>query len=247
MYIPSSTEKFILENAADLGFSETNAKGCSIWNDPKATSPEIYAGLTSYAVDLDRYNQAVNDFAPIPDLLKSIQQTGSHEVCADASRPHPDGIQALFPSDQLSISKSGFVEPLYPPMRSEKICGNISKHLMDMTYLVHDFEAMCRKLKPWSKRILIDMGASLEFHKDSGHGSTQPIVTLVDQYEKFGFAFDHIYGFEITFIEPEKVYETLPEKFMPMYHWINVDKLLEFYKTHTNHLMQLPVKNTSSF
>ena len=122
---------------------------------------------------------AVNNFAPIPDLLKSIQQTGSHEVCADA-RPHPDGIQALFPSDQLSISKSGFVEPLYPPMRSEKICGNISKHLMDMTYLVHDFEAMCRKLKPWSKRILIDMGASLEFHKDSGHGSTQPIVTLVD-------------------------------------------------------------------
>ena len=38
------------------------------------------------------------------------------------------------------------------------------------------------------------------------------------QYEKFGFVFDHIYGFEIL-----EVYETLlPEEYISSYHWINV-------------------------
>ena len=35
--------------------------------------------------------------------------------------------------------------------------------------------------------------------------------------------FDHIYGFEITKIDPKNVYEkSLPEEFIPAYHWINV-------------------------
>ena len=55
-----------------------------------------------------------------------------------------------------------------------------------MDYLVHDFEYnMCRKLKRTSRLVLLDMGASLEFH-----GSLAPIMTLLKQYEKFGFVFD---------------------------------------------------------
>ncbi len=48
------------------------------------------------------------------------------------------------------------------------------------------------------------------------------IVHLLDLYEKFGFHFDHIYGFEITMMEPQTVYDLLPEKYVPAYHWINV-------------------------
>jgi len=90
-----------------------------------------------------------------------------------------------------------------------------------LDYLVHDFEYMCRQLKPTSKRIFIDMGASLSFHH--GERAAQPVVELLSLYEKFGFHFDHIYAFEMTFTNPEKVYkDLLPEKYLPNYHWINV-------------------------
>jgi hypothetical protein len=55
------------------------------------------------------------------------------------------------------------------------------------------------------------------------HGTTQPIVTLMNLYEKFGFYFDHIYAFEVTSKDPKDVYgKKLPEKFFHSYHWINV-------------------------
>ena len=88
-----------------------------------------------------------------------------------------------------------------------------------MNYIVHDFEAMCHQLKPHTRRVLIDMGASLEFHNNR---RKVPIVQLLELYEKFGFYFDHIYGFEITPTDANKVYgEMLPEKYFPSYHWIN--------------------------
>jgi hypothetical protein len=77
---------------------------------------------------------------------------------------------------------------------------------------------MCRKLKPTSQLVLIDMGASLDFH-----GVSLPIMVLLAEYEKFGFHFDHIYAFEITFSEPKHVYkDLLPVEYMAAYHWINV-------------------------
>lgn len=89
---------------------------------------------------------------------------------------------------------------------------------MSLDYLVHDFEAMCMNLKPTSRTVFIDMGASLSFH-----GDQQPVVSLLNTYEKFGFHFDHIYAFEIKFTHPKIIYETLlPEKYFSKWHWINV-------------------------
>ena len=89
---------------------------------------------------------------------------------------------------------------------------------MKLDYLVHDFEAMCHNLKPTSKRILIDKGAALNFHDH-----VQPVINLLDLYDKFGFHFDHIYAFEMQSTSPNKVYgKLLPEKYFPSYHWINV-------------------------
>eukprot|EP00536_Pseudo-nitzschia_multiseries_P019672 jgi/Psemu1/299786/fgenesh1_pm.6158_\ len=90
---------------------------------------------------------------------------------------------------------------------------------MNLNYLVHDFEAMCEALKPTSKRVFIDMGASLAFHK----GGRVPVVTLLKLYERFGFRFDHIYGFEMRFQEPNDVFgKLLPEEYLANYHWINI-------------------------
>ena len=152
------------------------------------------------------------------DMLRrgGVEQS-TQQIC-DSLRLHPDGINGIFPSKQLSLTSSGYVEPILPPMRSHKICENHGQHLMSLAYLVHDFEFMCRKLKPTSRLVLVDMGAALDFH-----GTNQPIVTLLRQYAKFGFVFDHIYGFEINAKDPKVVYETsLPEEYIPSYHWINV-------------------------
>jgi len=226
-YVPSKSEKYILDHSTDLGYaSENNPMGCDIW---KNANDSLANDLKLYQTDIDSHTAAIKVFKALPDLMKLIiksskddasggyTNTSRDKIC-NLTRLHPDGLQALFPSNQLSFTPSGgYIEPLLPPMRDSKICTN-RRHLMSLDYLVHDFEHMCRKLKPTSKRIFIDMGASLTFH-----GNAQPAVTLLNLYEKFGFPFDHIYGFEIIETPPEEVYGSLlPEKYFPSYHWINV-------------------------
>ena len=217
-YIPSSSEIFIMEHAQELGYdSAKNPTGCNIWNNINDANEVIYNQLQSYSTDLDNYNIAVQEFKPIPDLMSGIKE-GDYSVCT-STRLHPEGLLGLFPSKQLSYTKSGYIEPLTPPMRSHKICLDPSKlKRLSLHYLVHDFEAMCSNLRPTSKRVLFDLGASLSFH-----GSEIPIIQLLSEYEKFGFHFDHIYAFEIKFTEPKIVYEDLlPAKYFAAYHWINV-------------------------
>ena len=210
--------------ANKLGFNKKNTRTCQIWNDPNATTGGIYDSLTAYTKELDEYNELIRKFEPVSSIMDKIKQGqggGDEEqqskIC-DSLRLHPNGLEGIFPSMQLSFGSSGYMEPLLPPMRSHKFCTQGRRHLMSLDYLVHDFEFMCRQLKPTSKLILLDMGAALDFH-----GNNQPIVTLLRQYEKFGFVFDHIYGFEISKKDPKEVYEaSLPEEYMASYHWINV-------------------------
>ena len=97
------------------------------------------------------------------------------------------------------------------------------RHHLRLDYLIHDYEQMCLNLKPSSTAILVDMGASLDFHSEKSRDV--PIVKLLEGFEKFGFHFDHIYGFEITPADPTKVFrELLPEKYIKSYHWINTGK-----------------------
>lgn len=230
-YIPASCEKYIVKHATELGYASTEVgtaqepwlnlvNGCTIWNDPKASNDEIYNSLQSYLLDLDNYNEAMKNFVPIPDLLDEIKK-GNYDVCLSA-KVHPDGLVSLFPSKQLSLTKSGYVEPLTTPMRSMNFCK--SSGVMDMDFLIHDFEAMCRNLKPMSRRVFIDLGASLD------HGTGNPVGWLLGEYEKFGFIFDHIYAFEIKFTKPEDVFgHLLADKYFAAYHWMNVGKYLDIY------------------
>lgn len=86
-----------------------------------------------------------------------------------------------------------------------------------MNYMIHDFAAMCRRIKRTSRFILVEMGASLEFHKGQ-----QPAIYFADLYRKFGLPFDHIYAFEVTAKPPDDVYQIIPENLLAAYHWINV-------------------------
>ena len=214
-YVPSSSERYIVEHAEQLGYaSEKIPSGCTIWKCRNGTNADIYSNLHSYSEDLDKYIAAVQEFKPIPDIFTSIKKA-NYNICSSTNLDD-GGMGTLFPSNQLSLSKSGYIEPLTPPMRFHKFCEN-RKHILSLDYLVHDFEAMCRNLQPTSRKVLIDMGASLSFHDNA-----QPIFQLLSLYEKFGFHFDHIYAFEIKFTDAQDVYEKLlPEKYFSAYHWIN--------------------------
>ncbi len=219
-YKPAKIEKYIMEHLVSLGMDNDNRgearniKGCAIWQDPKV-APEIYGDLQSFREELNNYYKEIKDFEPIPDLMTSIREANSNDVCKKA-RIHEDGIRGLFPSGQLSeISGAGFLEPLYMPMRHPNHCFWAAPE--DMEYFIHDFEEMCKTLKPLSRRVLIDAGASL-----SVHDKIVPIVWLLDLYKKFGFTFDHIYGFEVTPMNTSQVFNDLiPDEYMDSYHWIN--------------------------
>jgi hypothetical protein len=228
-YIPADVEAYIMDNFKKLNYDEendaNNAKGCKIWKSPEASNQKNYDKLQGYAKDLEDYNKAVSNFkSPFPDVMRVMHKRGStldgwSSVC-EKLRLHPDGIEALFPSKQISLTSSGYVEPLLTPMRHHTFCTEGGENIFRMDYMVHDFESMCMKLKPSSRRVLIDMGASLSFHENGKE--VVPIVSLMNLYEKFGFNFDHIYAFEISAQDPTEVYnKLLPKKYFASYHWIN--------------------------
>jgi hypothetical protein len=122
-YIPASTKQYILDHADELGYaSEDNPDGCTIWSDPSVTNKDIHQTLTSYVSDLENYNRAVANFQPtFPDVMDEIINGNYNDVCPSL-KLHPDGVSGLLPSNQLSFSSSGYVEPLTPPMRSIGFC-----------------------------------------------------------------------------------------------------------------------------
>ena len=213
-YETSSIEDYLMKNLVPLGYGK-RASGCTIWKDPNAT--EIHADLMEFAKSLQAYNEAVEEFNEIPDLMKSIIASGGkHDVC-ESAKVHPDNFKAFFNLTLLSKGKNGYMEPLTPPMRHHSYCWR-RRHLFDLKYILHDYEAMCRALKPHSKRVFIDLGASLKFHEGKN-----PVIDILTQFKKFGFHFDHIYAFEITQLSPQEVFkDLLPEEYMASYHWINI-------------------------
>mmetsp|Transcript_26638 Transcript_26638/g.39976 ORF Transcript_26638/g.39976 Transcript_26638/m.39976 type:complete len:326 (-) Transcript_26638:564-1541(-) len=235
-YIPASTEEYIMNHFEELGYNNTfeNSKGCPIWETPEASTQENYDNLQAFLKDIYEYSNTMQKELdvdePIPDFLKTMRREGHSinqtELCK-AARPHPEGLQALFPSHQLSQTPSGYVEPLLTPMRHPEFCqegGAYNAFRVD--YIIHDFERMCLNLKPHSRAIFVDMGASLEFHVSQG--VPPPIMSLLNSFEKNGFHFDHIYALESTKADPNDVYKKLlPEKFFPSYHWINTGASIE--------------------
>jgi hypothetical protein len=220
-YLPASSEKYVRDHALELGYDNAKAPvyTCKIWtDDTNVTVPSfLHNDLASFREELKEYNRLVREFQPISDLRLKLEPDNSNieEVCGQVAMD----MEALFPSRQLSRGSSGLMEPLLPPFRHGDYCFSQTKKVqLDLSFLVHDFGAMCRKLKRTSRTVLIDMGASLDFHS----GKTSPAVYLTELYRKFGFSFDHIYAYEVTPKEPASVFQKVPEHLMAAYHWINV-------------------------
>jgi hypothetical protein len=227
-YVPAPVEKYTMEHLQDFGWnSEKNPVGCMVWTDP---SHPLYDDLQEFLKELDTYQELVKTFpglnADVRDLKRNATSIASMASTCEKVKLGTDGVKGIFSkSGQLSWSSSGYVEPLTTPMRHPRFCSD-KGFLMDMNYMVHDFEAMCNKIHPHSTTVLIDMGASLSYHNDQSdpllHVDENPISYLLRLYEKFGIRFDHIYGFEAKFTPPDEVFQSLlPEEYMTSYHWIN--------------------------
>ena len=174
-YKAAATERYIMDNSISLGYdkADRSASGCKIWHDPNTSDTTVHQEFTAYLKDLnEKFTPATKAFTPIPNLMHSIRETGNTGICKTA-RLHPDGLEALFSNSELSHGNSGFLEPLTTPMRHPNYCWR-GKSLFDLNYLVHDFEAMCLKLKQKSRIVLIDMGAG----KYTAHTATLNIVIL---------------------------------------------------------------------
>jgi hypothetical protein len=177
----------------------------------------------------------------------SPTSTNSHDFCKVVNL-HVDGIQGYFsqqtPSNRSSTysngsrllsysNAAGYMEPLLPPMRHPSFCSTNDNglnfgYLLDLSYLVHDFGALCRKLQPHSRIVLFDLGASLNFHLRGGSVQQEPMMQIIALFAKFGFPFDHIYAYEQKPTDPEIVFgQRLPVELLPAYHWINVGVVAE--------------------
>ena len=221
-YKSSVFESYVLRNLGRLGFVTKPgeyAEGCVFWrgelpaNDGSAkTGAVTKERLSDYMVQLQKYHSAVAGFRLEMDNRRHIR-----EDVAFCRKLRLDSVKIgdFFSDGFLSVSDGEFLEPLLPTLRHPKFCEG-RNHLMNMQYLIHDFEAMCMRLKPSSRLVFFDLGASL-----SVHSGEQPAIWLTELYAKFGFEFDHIYAFEKTFSSPDDVFNAVPSELLGAYHWIN--------------------------
>lgn len=191
-YIPAPGETYVVEHAKELGYDmnvDDKTKippTCTLWNNE--THSDIHGDLQMYLKELEDYEARLLNFKGSSDIRRRMQVEGKAAVC-DSLELHQDGLKGIFKnSGQLSYSSSGYIEPLLPPMRHPKVCVNGREHLFDLGYLIHDFSALCRKTKPTSRFVLVDMGASLDFH--SSGDENMPAIYLTSIFDKFGFPFD---------------------------------------------------------
>jgi hypothetical protein len=221
-YVPAYIEQHIYNHSVDLGYASLrNPKGCKIWKDE---SSPIQKDLLMFNEELKNYTQALNSHPPIPDLRKqfALDHSNQIEICKKTALDPENGLlQGFFRGGQLSLTRAGYVEPLLPPMRHPDFClARGVSALMDLNYLVHDFETMCRRLTRTSRTVLIDMGASLDFHTSGAH-IVSPALYISEVYHKFGFPFDHIYAYEMTQVNASRVQTQLPDGLRAAWHWIN--------------------------
>jgi hypothetical protein len=219
-YEPAWSEQYIIDNADKLGYNPPGrklAKACQIWENQER-EPKLYEQLHAFLDELDVYNATLNSLPEFDDNRKRL--AADPDAC-DELELHADGLVGLFPSLELSKSSAGWMEPLFPPFRHPKsLCfQNQTRRLLDRTYMVHDYASMCRKLKPHSRTVLIDMGAALDFHSKE---VLPPPVVFWNEYRRAGFHFDHIYGFEMKEKVPAKVFKVLPPDYLAAFHWINI-------------------------
>ena len=217
-YTPSTLEDFVFTNSKKHVMNATSTESmqpmCAILQQANADD------LRNYLENLHTYNSLVEGFIPLQEDIRTMISRSGESACENLRlRDEQNKTSNPFSSNQLSYSSSvGGLEPLLPPLRHPSVCEKGHSLIMDLSYMVHDFPAMCKTLKSTSRTVFVDMGASLDFHG----AQDMPAMYILNLYKKFGFYFDHIYAYEVTPKEPSQVFSKVPPDFLAAYHWMNV-------------------------
>jgi len=91
-----------------------------------------------------------------------------------------------------------------------------------------------QEANPGGKVYYFDLGAST-FNSGMG-GASQS--WFVEKLEQRGLTIDGIWGWEAAGVDPNAVYDSLPGKYWPIYHWFNIKASAEV-GTHYNPLTLL--------
>lgn len=114
-----------------------------------------------------------------------------------------------------------YIEPLAGLTRSPLFCLHGQNHVVDKDYLVVSWN-MSKKLEPVGgytpKAYYFDLGASLY---DSGAGGASQ-KWFVETYEARGVQWDGIFAWEASNHAPGAVWELIPARLKPIYHWYNI-------------------------
>uniref|UniRef100_A0A7S2YT41 Uncharacterized protein n=1 Tax=Entomoneis paludosa TaxID=265537 RepID=A0A7S2YT41_9STRA len=229
VYTPAMVEQYLYDHRVELGYEPEDdsgtSEGCKIWNDPHEST--IYDELQQYREEIVNYWEDVKKYNWIQENGITDVRPHLHQgICQNLELdPRGRNIKDAYfsKSNQLSrTNSSGWIEPLLTPMRHPNFCTRKSGNILNTEYLVHDFRAMCEKLKPTSRIVLFDMGASPKFA-----GASNPMWKIMNLFGQFGFKFDHIYAYEIKHFDPQEVYQLVPRHLQPAYHWINAGVSIE--------------------
>ena len=82
----------------------------------------------------------------------------------------------LLPGEQLANQELSLSHlPAFPQiLLQEQYCK-----LLSLDYLVHDYETICRNLKPTSRRVLFDLGATLDLRQDLRMNARSLVLDLL--------------------------------------------------------------------
>ena len=114
------------------------------------------------------------------------------------------------------------IEPLAGLLRNPYFCLKGEEFLVDKGYLLipknvsKRMEHLPNNRAP--KAFLFDLGASL-YTSGIGGASQQ---WFVDMYESKGIQFDGVYAWEASPHPPKEVWELIPGRLKPVYHWYNI-------------------------
>lgn len=218
-YIPSKLEAaMMLRSRYKLHYDVETASACSLYRNKSEI--DLYQFFQQYVLMLRNYSTAVRTFSIHADDIRKSSPRDREGTCESMDKLLGDSFEI---EHFLSRTLNGYIEPLLPPLRHPLFCATEKirirkKWLTNIEYLVHDFGDICRNLDTKSRTVFFDLGASLEFHG----GAENPVLSLIELYSQFGIKFDHIYAFEYTFIPPQDVFNAVPKKILPFYHWYNI-------------------------
>ncbi len=121
VYVPASTEDYIMNHFEDLGYNIEDwkvAEACPIWFKPEVSTQENFDNLQAYRKDINEYSKRVNEFYinnnnnnnnTVPNFVKTMRKEGhsidQKELCK-AARLHPNGMEGLFLSQSAVIVNS---------------------------------------------------------------------------------------------------------------------------------------------